>query len=102
VFVAVPVFCISSGTADGMPFPFSFWPAQQSRRRGRRGGPETYMAIITMERPATKVAIEANAAMSRRRSVIVVSCVRYVYNLFYFCTQVNKRTNGEWSDVLYG
>ncbi|CDZ50831.1 Hypothetical protein NGAL_HAMBI1189_36510 [Neorhizobium galegae bv. officinalis] len=34
-----------------------------------------HMAIMIMERLATKVAMEANAAMSRSRSVIVVSRV---------------------------
>jgi hypothetical protein len=44
------------------------------------------MAIMIMERLATKVAIEANAAMSRSRSVIVVSrvllCFYFVLILF--------------------
>jgi hypothetical protein len=53
---------------------------------------DSYIAIITMDRVATKVAMEANAAISRRRSVIVVSRVRYVSYLFSFRTRVNKRT----------
>ncbi|EUB94895.1 hypothetical protein PMI07_002673 [Rhizobium sp. CF080] len=44
------------------------------------------MAIMIMERLATKVAMEANAAMSRSRSVIVVSrvllCFYFVLILF--------------------
>jgi hypothetical protein len=42
--------------------------------------------MTIMERLATKVAMEANAAMSRRRSVIVVSlvplCFQFVLILF--------------------
>jgi hypothetical protein len=52
----------------------------------------TYITIMIMEKLATKVAMDANAAISRRRSVIVVSRVRYVFILFCFRTQVKKRT----------
>lgn len=45
-----------------------------------------HIAIMIIERLATKVAIEANAAMSRSRSVIVVSrvllCFYFVLILF--------------------
>ncbi|MFB9951058.1 hypothetical protein ACFFP0_19600 [Rhizobium puerariae] len=53
------------------------------------------MAMTIMERLATKVAMEANAAMSRRRSVIVVSrvplCFYFVLILFESQQENKKR-----------
>ncbi|MNL36985.1 hypothetical protein D3C87_1591050 [compost metagenome] len=57
-----------------------------------RAPKQGYMAIINIDSVATKVAMDAKAAISRRRSVIVVSRVRYVFNLFSFCTGVNNGT----------
>ena len=57
---------------------------------------------MIMERLATKVAIEAKAAMSRIRSVIIVSlgslCFHFV--LFAFACQQKNRTETSVLDIL--
>jgi hypothetical protein len=57
---------------------------------------------MIMERLATKVAIEAKAAMSRIRSVIIVSlsslCFHFV--LFAFASQQKNRTETSVLDIL--
>jgi hypothetical protein len=53
--------------------------------------PAAHIAIMSIDKLATKVAMEANAAMSRSKSVIVISCSV----MFLFCSHFVLKSTGE-------
>ncbi|MGQ2969623.1 MAG: hypothetical protein ACT6RF_12835 [Allorhizobium sp.] len=65
--------------------------------------PECQSAIISKAMLDTKTAIEANAATSRRISVISVSLSLYVFSLFFSCSNVNlKKPKPRWNKFHQG
>src|SRR5690606_38048079 len=46
---------------------------------------------------ATNIVMEANAARSRRKSVIVGSLSVYVFILFFYCSHVNRFPQAVWT-----
>jgi hypothetical protein len=52
--------------------------------------PQNYIDIRISEKLATNIAMEVNAAISRIRSVILLSFTCYVFILFRYCSRVNR------------